>query len=157
LVVFGVFVDKTDQFILQELQRDARQSAAQIGEKVGLSPSPCARRIRQLEEKGYISQIVARLDPQLLGYQMTVFVHVRLSQHQETVVLEFEEAVNGMPEVLNCSTVSGAFDYLMEVVVKDLNQYEQWVKRLQRLSMVNQLDSSFAIRKVKHNSPLPVN
>jgi Lrp/AsnC family leucine-responsive transcriptional regulator len=147
-------MDKIDRHLLTELQRDARQSAAQLGEKVGLSASPCARRIRQLEEKGFIKSVVARLNPELLGYTLKVFVHVRLNQHQESVVVKFESAVCDMPEVLNCVTVSGAFDYLLEVVVKDLIQYEQWVTRLQRLSMVAQLDSSFAIRTVKQHSPL---
>jgi DNA-binding Lrp family transcriptional regulator len=149
-------MDKIDRHLLTELQRDARQSASQLGEKVGLSASPCARRIRQLEEKGYIRSVVARLNPELLGYTLKVFVHVRLNQHQEAVVIKFENAVCAMPEVLNCVTVSGAFDYLLEVVVKDLIQYEQWVTRLQRLSMVAQLDSSFAIRTVKQHSPLAV-
>jgi Lrp/AsnC family leucine-responsive transcriptional regulator len=149
-------VDKIDRVLLEELQRDARQSAAALGEKVGLSASPCARRIRQLEDKGFISSVVARLNPELLGYSLKVFVHVRLNQHQEPLVVKFENAVCGMSEVLNCVTVSGAFDYLLEVVVKDLVQYEQWVTRLQRLTMVAQLDSSFAIRTVKQDSPLAV-
>jgi DNA-binding Lrp family transcriptional regulator len=149
-------MDKIDRFLLAELQKDASQSAASLGEKVGLSASPCARRIRQLEEQGYVKGVHARVNAKALGYQMTVFVHVRLSLHQENVVMQFEQSVDAMEQVLSCFTVSGSFDYLLQVKVKDLTAYEAWVKQLQRLPMVSQIDSSFAIRTIKENAPLPV-
>lgn len=149
-------VDKTDLLILDELQRDADQSAAQIGDKVGLSASPCARRIRQLEQQGFIRGIQAQLNAEQLGFQLTVFVQVRLSQHQEKTVAAFEAEVLAMADVVSCHTVSGSFDYRLQVMVRDLVQYEQWVRRLQRLSMVDQIDSSFAIRAVKERGPLPL-
>lgn len=149
-------LDSIDKQILDLLQQNARLSAAEIGDKVGLSASPCARRIRILEQGGYIESIVARLSADKVGTPVRVFVQVRLSQHQEKPVAQFDAAIEAMAEVISCHTVSGAFDYLLEVVVQDLPAYEHWVRRLQRLSMVNQIDSSFAIRTVKANGPLPI-
>ncbi|WP_196157135.1 Lrp/AsnC family transcriptional regulator [Reinekea sp. G2M2-21] len=147
-----VDLDRIDKQLLRLMQKDARLTVAQLGEKVGLSASPCARRVRALEEKGFITGIHARVDRRKLGFQMTIFVHVRLSQHQEQWVDQFEHAVLTMAEVVSCHIVSGAFDYLMQVVVRDLGEYERWVKRLQGLAMVAQIDSSFAIRTVKEQS-----
>ncbi len=149
-------MDKIDLQILSWLQRDATLSAGDIGEKVGLSSSPCARRIRQLDSKGYIQGVHATLNKKAVGLSMTVFVQVRLSEHKDAVVAQFEESVSAMAEVISCHTVSGAFDYLLQVVCSDLEMYEKWVRRLQRLDMVNNLDSSFAIRAVKENAPLPL-
>ncbi|MDX1342267.1 MAG: Lrp/AsnC family transcriptional regulator [Reinekea sp.] len=147
-----VDLDRIDKQLLRLMQKDARLTVAQLGEKVGLSASPCARRVRALEEKGFITGIHAQVDRRKLGFQMTIFVHVRLSQHQEQWVDQFEHAVLTMAEVVSCHIVSGAFDYLMQVVVRDLGEYERWVKRLQGLAMVAQIDSSFAIRTVKEQS-----
>ena len=144
-------LDRIDKQLLQLLQKNARLTAAQLGEAVGLSASPCARRIRLLEEQGFLTGIHARVDRRRLGFQMTIFVHIRLSLHQEQWVDQFEQSVNSMSEVISCHTVSGAFDYLMQVVVRDLDEYERWVKRLQGLAMVAQIDSSFAIRTVKED------
>ena len=105
-----------------------------------------------LEEQGYVTGIHAQVDRRKLGLQMTIFVHVRLSQHQEQWADQFEEAINTMAEVITCHIVSGSFDYLLQVVVRDLVAYERWVKRLQGLAMVAQIDSSFAIRTIKEQS-----
>ncbi|MHA6966064.1 Lrp/AsnC ligand binding domain-containing protein [Zobellella denitrificans] len=83
-------------------------------------------------------------------------MQVRLSQHRDALVDQFEQAVRDMPEVINCHTVSGAFDYLLQVVSADLQCFEQWVRRLQKLPMIQTVDSSFAIRTVKENGPLPL-
>ncbi|ATJ81954.1 Lrp/AsnC family transcriptional regulator [Halomonas beimenensis] len=147
-------LDRIDRRLLDALQRDARLTTAQLAERVGLSPSPCARRIRRLEQEGWITGYRARLDRQRLGLGITIFVQVRLSQHQDTLVEEFEAAVREMPEVINCHTVSGGFDYLLQVAAQNLPAYEGWVRRLQKLPMVNTVDSSFAIRAVKEDGPL---
>lgn len=147
-------LDRIDRRLLDALQRDARLTSAELAERVGLSPSPCARRIRRLEQDGWITRYQAVLDKQRLGIGITIFVQVRLSQHQDALVEGFEAAVRDMPEVINCHTVSGAFDYLLQVVARDLPAYEQWVRRLQKLPMVNIVDSSFAIRAVKEDGPL---
>ncbi|MCG6659246.1 Lrp/AsnC family transcriptional regulator [Halomonas campisalis] len=149
-------LDRIDRQLLDALQRDARLTTTELAERVSLTPSPCARRIRRLEQEGLIAQYRAVLDKEKLGLGISIFVQVRLSQHQDTLVEQFEAAVRAMPEVINCHTVSGAFDYLLQVVSADLRGYEQWVRRLQKLPMVNTLDSSFAIRAVKENGPLPL-
>lgn len=115
-----------------------------------------ARRIRRLEEDGFIEGYRAQLNRDKLDLGITIFVHVRLNQHQDTLVDAFEATVRKMAEVINCHTVSGAFDYLLHVVTRDLSGYEQWVRRLQKLPNVNTLDSSFAIRSVKEQAPLPI-
>lgn len=149
-------LDRIDRQLLDALQRDARLTSAELAERVGLSPSPCARRIRRLEQRGLISHYRAVLDRERLGLAITIFVQVRLSQHQDALVEAFEAAVRGMPEVIDCHTVSGAFDYRLRVACADLGEYERWVRRLQKLPMVNTVDSSFAIRAVKENGPLPL-
>ncbi|PMR75345.1 Lrp/AsnC family transcriptional regulator [Billgrantia endophytica] len=149
-------LDRIDHKLLEALQLDARLTTAELAERVSLSPSPCARRIRRLEHEGLITRYRAELDKGKLGLDITIFVQVRLSQHQDTLVEQFEETVRSMPEVINCHTVSGAFDYLLHVITADLGNYEQWVRRLQKLPMVNIVDSSFAIRTIKENGSLPL-
>lgn len=151
-----VNLDRIDRRLLNALQQDARLTTAELADQVGLSASPCARRIRRLEQMGVIARYRAQLDREKLGLGITIFVHVRLNQHQDALVETFEEAVREMPEVINCHTVSGAFDYLLQVVSADLPGYEQWVRRLQKLPMVNTVDSSFAIRTVKELGSLPI-
>lgn len=147
-------LDRIDRLLLDALQRDARLTTAELAERVNLSPSPCARRVRRLERDGLIAHYRAGLDRDKLGLGITIFVQVRLSQHRDGPVEQFETAVQQMPEVISCHTVSGAVDYLLQVVIPDLSRYEQWVRRLQKLAMVNTVDSSFAIRTVKENGPL---
>lgn len=149
-------LDRIDRMLLEALQQDARLTTAELAERVNLSPSPCARRIRRLEQDGLITRYRAELDREHLGLDVTIFVQVRLSQHQDALVEQFEAAVREMPDVINCHTISGAFDYLLQVVTADLRGYEQWVRRLQKLPMVNSVDSSFAIRAVKENGALPL-
>ena len=149
-------LDRIDRQLLMAVQEDARLTTAQLAERVGLSASPCARRIRRFEQEGIITRYRAELDAKKLGLGITIFVHVRLNQHQDALVEQFEVAVRDMDEVVNCHTVSGSFDYLLHVVSADLTHYEQWVRRLQKLPMVNTVDSSFAIRPVKTAGPLPL-
>lgn len=149
-------LDRIDQQILHWLQRDGQLTAQELADKVGLSPSPCARRIRRLQQEGWIVRYRAELSREQLGLDITVFVHVRLSQHQDAIIEQFEQTVSDMAEVISCHTVSGAFDYLLQVVSKDLRHYESWVRRLQKLPNVNTIDSSFAIRQVKAGGPLPL-
>jgi len=142
-------LDRVDRALLALLQNDASMSIADIGELVGLSTSPCARRIRRLENDGYITATVARVSREKLKLDIMVFVQVRLSQHKDAMVSNFEDSVSLMKEVVSCYTVSGGFDYLLQVVCRDLSNYEQWLKRLQKLDAVSQVDSSFSIRTVK--------
>lgn len=147
-------LDVMDQKILRILQEDGRASASAIADQVGLSLSPCARRIRRLEDSGVLAAFRARLAPARIGLTLTVFVNVSLRSHQEAAVNAFEHEVRVMPEVTDCWTVSGASDYLIKVVCRDNRHYETCVRRLQRLEMVNTIDSRFVIRTVKEDGPL---
>ncbi|RKF20019.1 Lrp/AsnC family transcriptional regulator [Alginatibacterium sediminis] len=149
-------LDKTNRHLLELIQKDARLSTHELADLVGLSASPVARRLRQLEDDGLIEGYRAHLNQRKLGLHITTFVHVRLKDHQEASVLAFEQSVREMSAVLNCHTVSGAYDYLLQVVSQDLVDYEQWVRSLQRLPLVSHIDSSFAIRGVKTNDFLPI-
>ncbi|KDM89811.1 Lrp/AsnC family transcriptional regulator [Photobacterium galatheae] len=149
-------MDKKDKQILQEIQRDARQSTAEIADKVGLSVSPCARRIKKLESDGIISGYQATLDRQKLGLMMTFFVNVSLNNHNDQPIDAFEKVVGDMTEVISAHVISGAYDYLLEVVARDLPHYEAFVRQLQLLTMVKDIHTNLAIRTVKTGQQLPV-
>ncbi|WP_320827308.1 Lrp/AsnC family transcriptional regulator [Reinekea sp.] len=149
-------MDKIDRILLELVQKNARLTAAELAEAVSLSPSPVARRLRQLEADGLIEGYRAQLNKRKLGLAINTFVQVRLKEHQDLPVMAFEDAMRAMTAVISCYTVSGAFDYLLHVVTPNLDSYEMWVRQLQRLPMVSQVDSSFAIREVKANDPLPI-
>lgn len=149
-------MDNIDKHILSLLQQDARQSTADIADKVGLSASPCARRIKRLEESGIIAHYRASLNKELIGVGMTVFVEVSLNNHQASSIDEFEFAVREMDEVISCHVVSGAYDYLLEVVSHDLAGYESFTRKLQRLENVKDIHTHLAIRQVKGESELPI-
>lgn len=149
-------MDKKDKQILAELQSDVRKTTADIAESVGLSTSPCARRIKKLESDGIISGYQVKLDRQKLGLMMTFFVNVSLSNHRDQAISEFENAVNCMSEVISCHVISGSYDYLLEVVSKDLTHYEAFMRKLQTLSMVKDINTNLAIRPVKSGTPLPL-
>lgn len=149
-------MDRIDRHILSLLQKDARQSTADVADKVGLSASPCARRIKKLEEDGVIAGYQAKLSKQKVGVGMTVFVEVSLNNHQASSIDAFELAVLNMEQVTSCHVVSGAYDYLLEVVSQDLMGYESFTRQLQRLDNVKDIHTHLAIRQVKESSELPV-
>lgn len=149
-------LDRIDLHLLRLLQQDGRLTTVELAEQVGLSASPCARRLKRLEGEGHIRGYRAVLAREKLGLGITIFVNVRLSQHREPLVEAFEQAVAAMAEVISCHTVSGNYDYLLEVVVPDLPAYEQWIRRLQSQDMVNDISSHFAIRAVKVMGALPI-
>ncbi|KLV04591.1 MULTISPECIES: Lrp/AsnC family transcriptional regulator [Photobacterium] len=149
-------MDKKDKQILMELQSDVRKTTADIADAVGLSVSPCARRIRKLESDGVIAGYQVKLDRKKMGLMMTFFVNVRLSNHRDQVIDAFEEAIAEMTEVISCHVISGSYDYLLEVVSKDLPHYESFMRKLQTLNMVQDINTNLAIRAVKQGSPLTI-
>ena len=149
-------VDKIDRRMLDLLQQDGRLTTAELADKVGLSPSPCARRLKRLEESGVIDGYQASLNRQAIGVGMTVFVEVSLSNHQASSIEDFESAVLDMEEVISCHVVSGAYDYLLEVVSRDLIGYESFTRKLQRLENVKDIHTHLAIRQVKAASAMPI-
>ena len=149
-------LDATDRKILVLLQADGRMSLAELAEKVGLSPSPCLRRVRMLED-GVISRYVAVLDQRAVGLPVSVFVSIKLEKQRQESLDRFAKAIERWPEVLECYLMTGSRDYLMRVVVPDLDAYERFVKqKLTRVEGIASIESSFALEQVKYTNVLPV-
>jgi Lrp/AsnC family transcriptional regulator, leucine-responsive regulatory protein len=150
-------LDRVDRRLLEVLQREGRLSNVALAERVHLSPSPCLRRMKALEEDGVIEGYRAVLDREAVGLGLTVFVEVKVEGHSEAVASAVQEAVTAMPEVVSCHIVSGAADFLLEVVVPDLRAYEGLLLgSLLNLPSVSDVRSNFAIRTVKAPGPLPL-
>ncbi|EHK2862256.1 Lrp/AsnC family transcriptional regulator [Vibrio parahaemolyticus] len=149
-------MDKIDRQLLHLIQKDATLTTAELADQVGLSASPCARRLKRLEQEGVISGYRAMISRGAVGIAMTVFVEVSLNNHQSSSIDEFETAIVDMDEVISCHVVSGAYDYLLEVVSKDLPGYESFTRKLQRLENVKDIHTHLAIRQVKGNGCLPI-
>lgn len=151
-------LDRLDRRILAELQRDARISNLDLAEAIGLSPTPCARRVRRLEESGLIRSHVTLLDQQKLGLTLTAFISISMDRHTPDRFEAFEEAVRDYPEVLECSVVTGQnSDYLVQAVVPDMTYYERFLLgKLTRIPGVSGVHSSFVLRRVVQRTALPL-
>ncbi|MCY4011772.1 MAG: Lrp/AsnC family transcriptional regulator [Gammaproteobacteria bacterium] len=150
-------MDTIDRRILSELQDNADLSMQELGDRVGLSHTPCWRRVKRLEERGIVKRRVALLDAEQLDLAVNVFVNVSLRRHQENALNRFETAVQDVPEVVECYSVSGETDFLLRVVVADVTAYEHLVKAtLVHLPEVGNLTSTFALRQVKYTTALPL-
>lgn len=150
-------IDKTDRKILALLQEDASLSASEIAERVNLSQPPCWRRIKRLEEGGVIQRRVALLDQRMLGLNVTVFARVKLSAHGKKSLPEFEEQISGIPEVLECHTVMGDYDFLLKIVTKDIDTYETlFRKKLSQMPTVQEIHSNAALSRIKITTELPL-
>jgi Lrp/AsnC family leucine-responsive transcriptional regulator len=150
-------LDRVDRRLLEVLQRDGRVSNVALAERVHLSPSPCLRRLKALEHDGVIEGYRAVLDREAVGLGLTVFVEIKVEGHSDRLAEAIEEAVAKMPEVVACHIVSGAADFLLEVVVPDLRGYEGFLLgSLLKLPAVTDVRSNFAIRTVKAPGPLPL-
>ena len=149
--------DAIDARILAALQEDGRLSNVDLAERVGLSPSPCLRRVKMLEDAGVIEGYRANLGRTKLGLGLTVFVGIKVDGHRDTNANALQDAIRRMPEVVACHLVSGEADFLLEVVVPDLAHYETvLVGTLLKMPMIKDIRSHFAIRQVKTNAPLPL-
>ncbi|MGB0782624.1 MAG: Lrp/AsnC family transcriptional regulator [Marinomonas sp.] len=149
-------MDKIDLDILSHLQSDGRLTNVALAEEIHLSPSPCLRRVKQLEDSGVIEGYHARIDRQKAGFSMTVFVEVRLKSHAGDKHIVFENSILEMEDIISAHLVSGIADYRLEVVAVDLQDYERILKALQSLPHVKDIQSHFAIRSVKTSAPLPL-
>ena len=150
-------MDTIDRRILSELQYNADLSMQELGDRVGLSHTPCWRRVKRLEERGIVKRRVALLDAEQLDLAVNVFVNVSLRRHQENALNRFETAVQDVPEVVECYSVSGETDFLLRVVVADVTAYERLVKAtLVHMPEVGNLTSTFALRQVKYTTALPL-
>jgi Lrp/AsnC family leucine-responsive transcriptional regulator len=150
-------LDAIDRKILTLLQENARLANVDLAESVGLSPSPCLRRVRELEESGVIRRYVTLLDPVPIGLPVSVFVNVTLERQVEHALEHFEAAILERPEVMECYLMTGDSDYLLRVVTADLAAYERFLMdHLTRVPGVASIKSSFALKQVKYRTALPL-
>jgi len=150
-------LDAIDGRIIAALQADGRLSNVELAERVGLSPSPCLRRTKRLEREGYIDAYRAVLQRNQVGLGLTVFVEIKISAHANQEAEAFQNAIVALHEVVACHMVSGAADYLVEVVVPDLECYQRFlVGKLLALPIVREVRSNIAIQTLKAGGPLPL-
>ena len=150
-------LDATDRRILRELQRDGAIRNDVLAERVGLSPSPTLRRVKTLEATGYVRSYVALLDPDRLGLGVRVLIELRLTVQDRDALDRFEKAVTAIPEVIECMTVLGDWDYVLTVVARDIEDYQRTLlDRLAKLPGVANYKSTLIVREVKRSTELPV-
>jgi len=154
----SVSLDRIDKHILKLMQGNGRISNLELADQVGLSPTPCSRRVKRLEESGLITGHVTLLDPQALGLNLTAIVGIAMDRHTPDRFESFEKAISTMPEVIECSIVTGqTADFLLKVVVRDMQHYEKFLLgNLTRLEGVSGVHSSFVLRNLVKNTALPL-
>ena len=150
-------LDAIDARILTELQSDGGLTNAELAERVGLSPSPCLRRVKLLTDAGVVKKRVALVDGNTIDLKVSVFIHVTLEKQIEENLSKFEAAIEARPEVVECYLMTGESDYLLRVVVPDLEAYERFLmEHLTRIPGVSNIKSSFALNQVKYSTALPL-
>jgi len=150
-------LDRTDREILSILQRDARISNAELAEKVNLSPTPCLRRLRKLENEGWIRQYRAELNDKQLGFEIAAMVFVKLDKNTRSNGEAFERELDNLPEITECCVVAGGHDYVLRVVTRTLADYEQFLKeRLATVAQVADLESLIILNRSLYRNELPV-
>lgn len=150
-------IDQVDRRLLEALQSDGRMSNSDLSERVNLSPSACHRRVQRLEAEGFIKGYVAVLDSRRMGRPTTVFVEITLSGQADEILDAFENAVERIPDVLECHLMAGTADYLLKVVAKDTDDFARIHRRhLATLPGVQTMQSSFALRTVRQTTALPI-
>jgi len=151
-------LQRVDRRILDVLQEEARITNAELADRVGLSPSPCLRRVRALEEEGIVGRYVTLLPAEKLGLPVNVFATVTLDRQVQENLDRFERELSDRPEIMECYLMTGEFDYLLRIVVPDLAAYERFLMdHLTRIEGVASIKSSFAIRQVRYKTALPLN
>ncbi len=149
-------LDAIDRKILVLLQDDASLSVAEIGHRVGLSSTPCWKRIQKLEAEGVIAKRVALVDPEKVGLGITVFVSIETPDHSEEWLDRFAKTVGAMPEVMEFYRMAGDVDYMLRVVASDMHAYDQFYKRLIAAVPLKNVTSRFAMEKIKSTTALPI-
>ncbi len=145
-------MDEIDRKLLAILQQDATLSLAQMADRVGLSPTPCWKRIQKLEASGVITHRVALLDPDSIGMRLTAFVAVEASAHTVEWMQRFTTGVSAMPEVMEIYRMAGEVDYMLRVTVADMGAYDQFYKRLIAVAPLKNVTSRFAMERMKHTT-----
>jgi Lrp/AsnC family leucine-responsive transcriptional regulator len=151
-------LDRIDKHILQLMQRNARISNLELADSVGLSPTPCSRRVKRLEESGIIDKHVTLLKPSMLGLNLTAMIGISMDRHTPDRFDNFERAIATLPEVLECLIVTGqSADFLLKVIVRDMEHYEKFLLgQLTKLEGVSGVHSSFIMREVIKKTELPL-
>ena len=150
-------LDAIDRKILENLQNNARMRNVELAEKVGLSPSPCLRRVGNMEETGVIRGYATLVDAEAVGLPVSVFVSVTLEKQIERALDKFEKEIRARPEVMECYLMTGDADYLLRVVTADLGAYERFlIEHLTRIPGVASIKSSFALKQVAYRTALPI-
>lgn len=149
-------MDRLDRKILRLLQEDATLAVADIAKKVGLSTTPCWRRIQKLEEDGVVMRRVAVLDPEKINTKVTVFVSIRTGSHNVEWLRRFSELVQEFPEVIEFYRMSGDVDYLLKVAVPDIAAYDAFYKRMIAKIEIRDVSSAFAMEQIKYTTQLPL-
>ncbi len=150
-------LNATDIQILDALQQDASLTTQEIADRVNISQSPCWRRINRLEEQGLIDRKVSILNRERLGMEVVVFATVNLTTQGRGNLEDFEEEVEILPEVLECYTMAGTWDYMLKIVAKDIRHYERFVReKLTRLSHIGEVHSHIAVTEIKNSTVLPL-
>ena len=152
-----MLIDQFDIALLRELQLDGRVSNRELAERVGLSPAPCWRRLRALEEQEIISRYVTLLDAGKLGLSIVAFAHVSLENHNPETIAEFDKTIQSAEQVLECYMTSGEYDYMLKVVATDMGDYERFLSNvLMQISAVRNVSTSFAMNHKKLTTALPL-
>lgn len=150
-------LDEFDIKILEILQSEGRLTNVELADRIGLSPTPCLRRVRRLESEGIIEGYHAKINRSKVGLGLTVFVEAKLERQQRAEAEQFRDVIRSLPEVVSCEVISGRSDFLFEVVLADLDQFSQFVvKKLLNIPGIKDLNSSFALDLVKPASKLPL-
>lgn len=156
--MLNITLDRTDYRILHHLQNNARMSNTELADAVGLSPSPCLRRVKSLEAKGVIKRYAGIVDPKAVGLPISVFISVSLNRQERQALEEFESTVASYDEVMECYLMTGTSDYLLRVVVPELESYERFLAdKLTRIKGIASIQSSFALKQVVYKTELPLN
>src|SRR5438270_1673303 len=149
-------MDEIDRRLLQLLQEDATLSIAEMADRVGLSPTPCWKRIQKLEAKGIITRRVAVVDPEHVGVGLSVLVSVEAGEHTPDWLRRFSSGVAAMPEVMEVYRMAGDVDYMLRVAVADMAEYDAFYKRLIALAPMKNVTSRFAMERIKHTTAYPL-
>ncbi|HVV66086.1 MAG TPA: Lrp/AsnC family transcriptional regulator [Rhizomicrobium sp.] len=149
-------LDQIDRKLLALLQRDATLTVAELGERVGLSSTPCWKRVRRLEEEGYITRRVALIDRAKVGLKVTVFVSVRTNEHNAAWLENFARVASTFPEIVELHRMSGDIDYLIKVVTDDVEGYDRFYKKLIKAVKLTDVSSAFAMEQIKYSTELPL-
>lgn len=152
----NISLDRLDRKLLAVLQEDTTLPVAAIGERIGLSATPCWKRIKRLEQAGIINRRVAILDRDLLGFGVTVIVAIRTIQHSDEWLNRFADGVSQIPEVLEFYRMSGEIDYLLKVVARDIADYDRIYRKIIKVADIHDVSSSFAMQEIKFTTAIPL-